>query len=431
LSIRERLEDIRTGFGSSFWVANLSELFERLAFYGQQASLALFLTESLHFSVVDQGALMGWFGLAVYALPVFLGTLADRFGFRRALLMAYLFAASGYFLLGSLSASWMSAARDAVPLHWLVFAILMLTALGPSLVKPCVVGTVALSSGEKVRSIGYSIYYTLVNIGGALGPLIAAQIHRRYGLENVFRMSSVSVLLMFFVVLFFFREPARQNGAAASPAGGTGRAFANLLQVLRNWKFTLFLLIFSGYWVMFYAYFVAMPAYISRFVDANANIESLLAVDPLMIIFFQILVSYLTRRIRPFPAIIIGVLLAVVSMVVVSLYPSVWSVVAALVIFSLGEMIQAPRYYEYVSRLAPPGQQGVFMGFAFLPIALGYFISGQLSGRLVQYYGEVLQRPREMWWVMAGIGVVTSLALWVYNLVLKPDASNNTDGAPA
>jgi len=332
-------------------------------------------------------------------------------------MLAYLFAAAGYFLLGSLSASWMGPVRSSLPTYWLVFAILMLTALGPSLVKPSVLGTVALSSGEKVRSIGYSIYYTLVNIGGAAGPLIAGEVHRRYGVDAVFRVSALSVLLMFFLILFAFREPPRQKGTSVPTAG---QALANMLLVLRNWRFALFLFIFSGYWVMFYAYFVAMPAYIANYVDPHANIERLLAVDALMIIFFQIVVSYLTRNIRPFPAIIIGSILAVISMVVVSLYPSVWSVVVALVIFSVGEMTQAPRYYEYVSRLAPPGQQGVFMGFAFLPIALGYFISGQLSGRLVHYYGDVVRRPKEMWYVLAGIGAVTTVALWLYNLILKP-----------
>lgn len=420
MSFAQKLADVRSGFSSSFWVANLSELFERLGFYGQQASLALFLIESLRFSPMVQGELMGWFGLAVYALPVFVGALADRLGFRRSLMLAYLFAASGYFLLGSLAAPWMAGARASVPLYWLVFAILMLTALGPSLVKPSVLGTVALSSGEKVRSIGYSIYYTLVNIGGAAGPLIAGEVHRRFGVDAVFRVSALSVLLMFFLVLAAFREPPRQPGA---PVPTAGQALANMLLVLRNWRFTLFLLIFSGYWVMFYAYFVAMPTYIANFVDPHANIERLLSVDALMIIFFQIAVSYATRKIRPFPAIIIGAILAVISMVVVSLYPSVWSVVAALVIFSLGEMTQAPRYYEYVSRLAPPGQQGVFMGFAFLPIALGYFISGQLSGRLVHYYGEVVRRPKEMWWALAGTGVATTVALWLYNLILKPSGT--------
>ncbi len=417
MSFSERLREIRAGFHPSFWVANGSELFERFAFYGQQASLALFLHETLRMSEVNTGALMGWFGLAVYSLPVFVGTLADRFGFRRSLSFAYLVASLGYFLLGSLSAPWMAGVRGSLPVYWLVFSILTLTALGPSLVKPCVVGTVALASSEKVRSLGYSIYYNLVNIGGALGPLVAGEVHSRIGIESVFRVSALSVFAMFLVTLLFFREPPREKGPEVKTLG---QAFGNMLVVLRNWRFALFLLIFSGYWVMFYAFFVAMPSYIHDYVDANANIERLLSVDALTIIFFQLLVSHLTRKISPFPAMIFGVVLATVSMVTVAVYPSVWSVVAALVVFALGEMTQAPRFYEYVSRLAPPGQQGVFMGYAFLPVALGYFISGQVSGRLVHYYGEVMHRPAQMWLVLAAMGLGVTILMVLYNLALKP-----------
>src|SRR5438309_1317304 len=129
------------------------------------------------------------------------GALADRLGFRRALSLAYAILSCAYFLLGSISASWMGPVREAVPLLWLVVFVLMLPALGIALVKPCVVGTTARASSENVRSIGYSIYYTLVNIGGAAGPYLASWVHRHLSVENVFRLSALSVFLMFFAVL--------------------------------------------------------------------------------------------------------------------------------------------------------------------------------------------------------------------------------------
>src|SRR5207244_9009163 len=100
-----------------------------------------------------------------------------------------------------------------MPLIVLVTFVLMLPALGIALVKPCVVGTTARASKENVRSIGYSIYYTMVNIGGASGPYIASWAHRHLGVENVFRVAALSVFLMFFAVLIFFREPKRTGDA--------------------------------------------------------------------------------------------------------------------------------------------------------------------------------------------------------------------------
>lgn len=421
MSPGSRFEKFRTGFQPAFWVANVSEMFERLAFYGQQAFLALFLVDRLKLSDVSAGQLMGWFGLAVYALPVLVGSLADRFGFRRALAFAYLIAGVGYFLLGSVSAPWMASLRAAVPIYWLLLAILMITAVGPALVKPCVVGSVAISSTEEVRSTGYSIYYTLVNIGGTLGPLVGALVVAHFGMENNFRFCALAVFAMVFVVLFFFREPA--NAAATRSVATVRQALGNTLLVLRNWRFVLFLLIFSGYWVTFYAFFVVMPPYIHRYVAPGmpaADIGRLLSIDPLMIICFQLVVSHLTRRIASFRAMIVGVVLATLSMLTISSYHSVWMAVAALVVFSLGEMTQAPRFYEYVSRLAPEGQQGVFMGYAFLPIALGYFVSGQIGGHLLHYYGEVVKRPYELWWVLAGIGAFTVVLMALYNRIFVP-----------
>src|SRR6202011_4024793 len=121
---------------------------------------------------------------------------ADRLGFRRALSLAYLILASAYFLLGSIGSPLVSPLRHALPLGLFVGFILMLPALGIALVKPSVVGTTARASSENVRSLGYSIYYTLVNIGGVLGPFVASYVHRHMSVENVFRVSAFSVFLM-------------------------------------------------------------------------------------------------------------------------------------------------------------------------------------------------------------------------------------------
>src|SRR5436853_5018466 len=219
MSFGQRLKEIREGFERPFWVANFTEIFERVAYYGTTAVLAIYLSEQLRFSSELTGWLVGTFGLVVWFLPILGGTLADRFGFRRALMFAYLIMAIGYFLLGSLTAPWMQTLRHALTDKWLVLAILMIPALGPAVVKPCVAGTTARASTEKVRSMGYSIYYTLVNIGGAIGPAVAWLVRKRLGLgtENVFRVSALSVFLMFIVTLIFFREPA-EAGEAQVPS---------------------------------------------------------------------------------------------------------------------------------------------------------------------------------------------------------------------
>ncbi len=420
MSFAQRMKEIREGFQPSFWIANGTELFERLSYYGQQAVLAIFLHEQLRFSVEETGRLQGFFGFVVWFLPILGGTLADRFGFRRSLASAYLLLSVGYFLLGSLSASWMAPLRESLPLYWLVFAILMVPALGPSIVKPVVVGTTARTANESVRSLGYSIYYTLVNIGGTLGPIMAFVVRRTIGIESVFRVAALSVFLMFFATLLFYREPPQSAG---SQVASVGAALKNMILVLRNFRFVTFLLIFSGFYIVFWQEYIGMPLFVRGYVNPEADVDLLASVEAVTVISLQVLVSYLTRKVPAFTSMTAGILIASLSWILMALHPTIPMAVASLIVLALGEITQAPRYYEYVSRLAPEGQQGLFMGYSFLPIAIGYFIAGPLGGWLVHYFGEVRHTPEKMWYAVSAVGFLTTLLMMLYNKLVKPAAA--------
>ena len=419
MSFAQRLQEIRVGFERAFWVANFTELFERLAYYGVSAVLAIYLTEQLHFSKQLAGTIIGTFGLVVWFLPILGGTLADRFGFRRALMFAYLVMTLGYFLLGSLSAPWMNSARQALGDKWLVLGILMIPALGPAVVKPCVAGTTARASTENVRSIGYSIYYTIVNIGGTLGPVVAWFVRKQlgWGIASVFRVSALSVFLMFLVTLLFFQEPVQSGEDQVT---SVALALKNMFMVLANFRFVIFLLIFSSFWIVFWQQFVSAPLFLRSYVDPKANADLVLSVDALTVICFQVLVSYLTRKIPTFPAMTIGLVISSLAWLILVFVPTTLGLVAALIVLATGEMTQSARFYEYVSRLAPSGQQGLYMGYAFLPVAVGYFGAGILGGYLLHEFGDVLHRPRQMWWVITAIGLVGALLMVIYDRVFKP-----------
>jgi proton-dependent oligopeptide transporter, POT family len=427
LKFSERLKEIRGGFERPFWVANISEIFERLSYYAVFAALARYLHEALRFPTQEAASLSGIFGGAVWVMAIFGGALADRIGFRRALSLAYFILSCSYFLVGSIAAPWLAPVRNVVPLGLMVGVVLFLPALGVALVKPSVVGTTARASRENVRSIGYSIYYTLVNIGSFLGPFAAGWIHSRMQVENVFRLAAVSVFLMFIAVLIFFKEPRREN---EQPAASLGQVGHNLLTVLGNGGFVLFLLIFSGYWIVFWQQYLILPIYIHDFVAPSANTELILITDPLVVITLTVAVNALTRRISSFRAITLGTLITAVGWLVIGSYPSVWAAVATLAIVALGEIIQSPRYYEYISRLAPPGQQGTYMGFAFLPIGIGSLIGGWVAGKLLHYFGEVTHQPNRIWWTVTGIGVLTAALLWIYDKKLRIVNVAATNSAP-
>ena len=460
MTFSERFHEIRTGFERPFWIANISEIFERLAYYGAFASLALYLQEKLSFSTEQTGTLTGIFGGMVWFLAIFGGAAADRLGFRRALSAAYLILTVAYFLIGSIGASWLEPVRSLVPLGLFVGFVLILPALGVSLVKPCVVGTTARASKDNVRSIGYSIYYTMVNIGGAAGPYFASWAHRNLGVENVYRVAALSVLAMFFVVLVFFREP-RQLGDAPPPTiaqvarnfcvvvGNYRLVFSVLLIALllrivlwirpgltMPWwiwavlslvllaglsRFMWFLVIFTGYWVVFWQQYISLPGYIHGYISSKADVEMILVTDGLTVICLTLVVNLLTRKIPAFAAVILGTVITSLAWVILALRPTIWGAVLSLFVLALGEITQAPRYYDYISRLAPAEQQGTYMGFAFLPIGIGSLIGGPFGGFLVHHFGEVQHQPAMIWWPVTGIGLATAAALWIYDRFLRQE----------
>ena len=423
MTFTQRWHDIRTGFERPFWVANISELFERLSYYAAFASLARYLHETLRFPIEQASTLTGFFGGLVWFLAVFGGTLADRMGFRRALSVAYLILSCSYFLLGSLGASWMEPIRQSLPLVVIATFVLALPALGIALVKPSVVGTTARASKENVRSIGYSIYYTLVNIGGFLGPLVASYVHQHMRVESVFRVAALSVFLMFIGVLLFFTEPKKHDDIETATLAQAGR---NFLTVLSNPRFMLFLAIFTGYWIVYWQEFITLPLYVHDYINPKTDTELLLITGPLMVILLTVVINLLTQKIPALTAVILGTLITSLGPIMLVLYPTVTGVVLTLGVIALGEITQSPRYYEYISRLAPPGQQGTYMGFAFLPLGVGSLIAGPIGGYLLHHFGEEQHRPQVMWWIVVGVGLLTTVLLWVYDRMLKPKAATSS-----
>ncbi len=419
LTFSQRLAEIRSGFERPFWVANVSELFERLSYYAAFASLARYLHESLSFDVERASSLTGLFGGLVWFMAVFGGALADRLGFRRALSLAYLILSVSYFLLGSIGAPWLAPVRNAMPLVALVSIVLMLPALGVALVKPAVVGTTARASKENVRSIGYSIYYTLVNVGSFFGPLLASWVHQHMSVENVFRVAALSVFVMFFLVLILFKEPQRSDEAKTASLGEVAK---NFMTVLSNPRFMIFLLIFTGYWIVFWQEFIALPLYISTYINPKADTELILVTDPLIVICFTMLISYLLKKLHAFHAITLGTLVTSLAWIFLIVRPSVTMAVVTLIGVAIGEIIQQPRYYDYISRLAPSGQQGTYMGFAFLPLGIGSLIGGKFSGWLMHYFGEQRHQPQMIWWSVVGVGVLTTLLLWIYDRLVRAES---------
>lgn len=415
MTIAQRWDDLRSGFQPAFWVANTLELFERLAFYGAKAVLTVYLANKVGLKE-EAGTLAGLFSGLIFSLPIVAGVFVDRYGFRRTLMACFALFSIGYFLIGLAGLEYGQAITERVGVKPYTIAVLVLTAVGGSLIKPCIVGTVARTSRAEVQSLGFSIYYTLVNLGGAIGPIVALHVRENLGIEYVLLMSSLTSFLLLIGTFLFFREP---GGAPEGGQGRTfGRVFADMLLVFRNLRFISFLTIFSGFWMMFWQIFYLFPFYITDWLKFP-RFELLETVDAWTIIIVSVPVTALVKRWSPIGAMTLGFLIASSSWLLLAWIPTVPGAIVAMALFALGEATQAPRFYEYVSSLAPKEQVGTFMGFAFLPVAIGSFAAGRIADWLRRSFLDTGQ-PAMMWYILAAIGFAATALMVVYNYTLAP-----------
>jgi hypothetical protein len=184
----------------------------------------------------------------------------------------------------------------------------------------------------------------------------------------------------------------------------------------------LFLLIFSGYWIVYWQEFITLPLYVHDYINPATDTDSMLSTGPIVVIALTVAMSVATKKMPAFRAVLLGTLISMLAFAILAIHPTVFAAYATLVVIALGELTQQPRYYDYISRLAPAGQQGTYMGFAFLPLGIGAFVAGRLGGKLLHHFGEVQHRPQLFWWAITAIGVATTLLLWIYDRIAKPSA---------
>jgi proton-dependent oligopeptide transporter, POT family len=420
-ALSQLLYQARTGFSRNFWVANTLELFERFAYYGSKAILAVFVAEQVGLGPESAGFLVGSvFNTLLYFLPLLAGTVVDRYGFKKSLLACFSIFCIGYLLigLGGLPAGKPLVAALGGARTYMILA-LVITAIGGSLIKPSIVGTVARTTTGETKGLGYSVYYTLVNLGGAIGPILALQVRENVGISYVLVMSSLTSLVLAICTLLFFKEPPRP--ADAPPPKSMGQVLKDMVLVFGNLRFITFLVIFSGFWAMFWQIFYSLPFYV-RDVLKYDRFEIIETVDAWTIILITVPMAALAKKLSPLLAMTLGFVLASACWFIMGTFPTLPMCVAAIVVFALGEALQAPRYYEYVADLAPKEQVGTYMGFAFLPIAIGTFVAGAISGKLVSHYiqGPGRDAPQHMWYVVGAIGVVSTILMALYDrLVIR------------
>lgn len=392
-----------TNFPRTFWVANLIELFERWAWYGFFMLFANYLTGSsdaggLEFSQSQKGLLMGVGTGILYFLPVLTGAIADRYGYKKVLYLAFLIYTSAFILLPMFTT------------FTGVFIMYLYLAVGAALFKPVISATISKTTTNETASIGFGIFYMMVNIGAFFGPMVTLLFK---GSSHLIFYVSAGVIALNFILLFFYKEPGREDGKRSTDSllKTFEVIFRNMGSILKDVKFILFLLIVAGFWTMYNQLFFTLPVFISQWVDTSVlyhffhayipfiskhysagvgvmDAEFVTNIDALYIITFQVLVSSIVMKMQPLRSMMSGFLVCSIGMSLTIASQNVLFTMVAILIFSMGEMAGSPKITEYIGRIAPADKKALYMGYSFIPVFLGNVLAGFISGVVYQQMSD-------------------------------------------
>jgi dipeptide/tripeptide permease len=406
----------RTPFPPVFWVANLIEVLERFAYYGIYFSFGIYLT-SLGFSTDQLGTIQFFFLLLSYMIPLFSGTFADRYGFKGVLIVSYLAYLPSILLL-ILTKSFSG-----------ILLTMLTISFAAGIFKPLISGTVRATTDRTNTSLGFGIFYAMVNVGGSLGPIVAGKL-RAISWDYAFYAAAAAIVLMMLITIFFYKEPERELGAASLKD-----KFREIAVALSDIKFAVFLLLLGVFfWIPFWAFFNLCALYVDQSIDTARLYENLRVFGPwvanffsheedgvrrvlgetishtgYIIMVFQVFVSRYFERFRAYSSFLFGLFVSAIGFVILGLanVSTTWFVFLGIFFFAVGEMISSPRIQEYITWIAPKEKAGLYMGSNFLAVGVGAFSGLTYTPLYGRFDG--MGHAEYVWYVLAAhmiIGIV-------------------------
>lgn len=399
--------------GYVFWVVGGMEMVERLAYYGVKAVASLYAKDPV--SKGGLGITMTSFAsiLTVWAffqsfVPVLVGGLADRLGYKKTIALSTVVKISGYLTMGFF------------PNYWGFFFGAILLATGTAIFKPGIQGTLVKATNRQNSSMAWGIFYQTVNIGGFLGPLLAAFM-RKMAWSNVF-FACAAIICLNFLLLLTYKEPGLEDRLARQKAREErGERQESLWrESLREFfkpAVIAYLMVFSGFWFMFNAMFDVLPVFIDEWVNtgdivatlfgpagtqsafwinflgmnkAGTHIqpEGLMNLNAGLIMTTCFLFAFLSSRMRATNSMVVGTLMASGALFMSGYSTLGWISVLAIAIFSMGEMLSSPKFTEFIGNLAPDDKKAMYLGFSQFAVGLGWVLEGQLGPRLYDLFAS-------------------------------------------
>lgn len=402
-----------------YWIANAMEMVERLAYYGLRTVLPIYMVLSVQkggpeFTHVQKGEIFALWAAVQSFLPIFTGGYADRYGYKLTVAVSVAIKIAGYLVMGFTVpvAAWLTDGGSATApghpaVYWTFLAGAALLAAGTAIFKPGLQGIIAVRLSAGNAGLGWALFYMLVNVGAFVGPYLAS-VMRLVEWRWVF-VSCAAIVALNYLLLLTFREPERLTRELPSFL----RVLWNSLIGIFEPRLGAFLVVFSGFWMMFHQLFDLLPNFITDWVDSGVIVRSVVAplfalagatipeewngqlpaeqivnVNAGLIMCFAFAVGFLTGKVRSMTAMIAGILVSAVAVAGFSMSSAGPWVVLMIALFSFGEMAASPTKMRYVANIAPPGRTGLYLGYVNATQGIGWSIGSLVAGEMYQAGGD-------------------------------------------
>lgn len=385
----------------TYWILNIIEMFERLAYFSLRVMAPIYINQvgkqnpgGLHLTAGHKGWIYAWWAAFQSGLPILTGGFADRYGYKRMLTLSIILNILGYLQMAFFHSY-----------HGFFFGILIL-ATGTAFFKPSLQGSLAQSLDKENASIGWGIFYWVVNIGSVIahyiaGPIVGAK--DEAGWQRLMLAGAIATACNI-ALLFTFKDVPSGADKSEGPLAVAKRTLVNIWDA----RLIAWLLIMSCFWLMMYQLWDLQPNFIEDWVNSeslannlpNFMIEKsdigglrvrqqvLISTNSLMIVALVVPISWLVRRMRTLSAMLIGMIMATIGVLISGMTMSVAMLLLGIVCFSLGEMLTGPKKQEYLGLIAPEGKTALYLGYVNIPVGIGLFVGSLLQGKLYGNYGE-------------------------------------------
>jgi MFS family permease len=381
-----KYHELRRSLPPAYWVVWLGTLINRAGGFVVPL-LTFYLARERGMSLTEAGAIVSLYGAGTVVAALVGGVMADRVGRRATMAISMLGGSVLMIVLGLMTEPWPIAA-----------ATLALGFVG-ELYRPAVSAFIADVVPAEHRLRAYGFLHWAINIGFSIAP-VAAGLVAGWSYLALFVIDGVTMAIYGVVVLVRLPE--------TRPAHVEHAPRASLGVVLRDRPFMTFWTITFLVAVVFFQSTTTLSGWMLSQGHREAVFGAVLSVNGVMIVLLQPLVTEGVRnvdrtRVLAFAAFVTGAGFALHgTSALIAVH------VAAILVWTLGEITLTPSAAAVVADLAPAQARGRYQGMYGLTFGLASFVGPLLGPRLLESSGPAL-----VWGGCLAIGVVTAVAYLV------------------